>query len=331
MCTAITLQSLPGTAYLGRNMDFSYALEPHLYFVPRNTRRADLQTSEVPSNPYSFMGIGQELDGVLAFFDGMNEHGFAAAALYFAGCAKYDDAPAHDASSVQAASYEFLMYILGHCASVEDFLTQARNIRVIGRPDPLTHTVAPLHWIAADRLGRCVVLELTDAGAEIFCNPIGVLANSPGLPWHMTNLRNYLEASPRQREEAVWGGVQLMPFGQAGGTVPLPGGYTSPERFVRAAYLKTHLPVPENAREAVVSFFQVMKSVSIPRGAVVTARNTDDYTQYTAFMDLRARRYFFNTYDNLQIRAADFPAVRRAAAEITDMGPVLRPMTFEKL
>lgn len=331
MCTAIALQSLPGTACLGRNMDFSYALEPHLYFVPRNAQRVDVQTREAASNPYSFMGIGQELDGVLAFFDGINEHGFAAASLYFAGCAKYDEAPARDASSMQVASYEFLMYILGHCASVKEFLEQIRDIRVIGRPDPLTHTVAPLHWIALDRLGRCVVLELTDRGTEIFCNPIGVLANSPGLAWHMTNLTNYLEVSPRQRGEAVWGGVRLTPFGQAGGTMPLPGGYTSPERFVRAAYLKTHLPAPKDTQDAAVSFFQVMKSVSIPKGAVVTARDTDDYTQYTACMDLNARRYFFNTYDNLQIRSADFPEDPTAAAKMADRGSILQPMTFEKM
>lgn len=40
----------------------------------------------------------------------------------------------------------------------------------------------------------------------------------------MTNLRNYMEASPYQSEEAVWGNVRLTPFGQAGGTQALPVG-----------------------------------------------------------------------------------------------------------
>lgn len=331
MCTAIAMQSLPGAVYLGRNMDFSYLLQPHFYFVPENYPWANTITHEEMRGPFSFMGIGQELDGVLGFFDGVNEHGFAAAALYFAGYAKYEDAAVYGASAIQVASYDFLAYILGHCASVEDFLAQARNIHIIGISDPLTQTVAPLHWIAADRFGNCVVLELTDRGAEIFCNPLGVLANSPDLRWHMTNLRNYMEVSPRQLGETVWGGVQLMPFGQGGGTSPLPGGYTSPERFVRAAYLKTHIPAPENARAAVVSFFQIMKSVSIPKGAVVSARNTDDYTQYTAFMDLHTRRYFFNTYENLQLKVADFPAVLTSSAAVTNLGAILQPMTFEKV
>lgn len=330
MCTAITLQSLSGTAYFGRNMDFSYMLQPHLYFVPRNYPWANIVTHADIRSHYSFMAIGQELDGALGLFDGVNEQGFAAAALYFAGYAKYNDI-AYDASPIQVASYDYLTYILGHCASVEDFLTQVRNIHIIGISDPLTHTVAPLHWIFADRFGSCVVLELTDRGAEIFYNPIGILANSPDLWWHMTNLRNYMKVSSRQQEETVWGSVKLTPFGQGGGTVSLPGGYTSPERFARAAYLKTHIPAPENAEAAVVSFFQIMKSVSIPKGAVVTIRNTSDYTQYTSFIDLNTRKYFFNTYDNLQLKTVDFPIALASSAAIVDLGAIIQPMTFEKL
>ena len=331
MCTAITLQSLPGAAYLGRNMDFSYLIQPHFYFIPKNYRWTSPITHKDIHNSYSFMGIGQELDGVLGFFDGVNEHGFAAAALYFAGYAKYDNAAIRNASTIQVASYDFLTYILGHCASVEDLLTQMDTISIIGVSDPLTQTVAPLHWIAQDRTGNCVVLELTDRGAEMYHNSIGVLANSPDFRWHMTNLRNYMDTSPRQTENAVWGGVPLMPFGQGGGTVSLPGGYTSPERFVRAAYLKTHTFAPKNTEAAVISFFQIMKSVSIPQGAVVTARDTNDYTQYTAFIDLNTRNYFFNTYENLQTIKVDFPIALPLSTTIIDLGEIVQPMTFEQL
>jgi len=312
-------------------MDFSYPLQPHFYFSPENYRWTNVITRKEICNPYSFMGIGQELDGVLSFFDGVNEHGFAAATLYFAGYAKYDHATVQNVSATEVASYDFLSYILGHCASVEDFLSQMDQIHIIGVSDPLTQTVAPLHWIAQDRTGNCVVLELTDRGAEMYYNPIGVLANSPDFPWHMTNLRNYMNTSPLQTEKAVWGDVQLTPFGQGGGTMPLPGGYTSPERFVRVAYLKTHRLASENTEAAVISFFQIMKSVSIPQGAVVTVRGTNDYTQYTSFIDLHSRKYFFNTYENLQIKTVDFPVALALSATIIDLGRLVQPMTFGKL
>jgi choloylglycine hydrolase len=43
----------------------------------------------------------------------------------------------------------------------------------------------------------------------------------------MTNLRNYMDVSSTQTSDAYWGKVHLKPFGQAGGTMQLPGGYTS--------------------------------------------------------------------------------------------------------
>jgi len=311
-------------------MDFSYALQPHFYFIPRNYRWTNAVTGKEIRDSYSFMGIGQELGGTLGFFDGVNEYGFAAAALYFAGYAQYDTAMSN-LSGIQVASYDFLHYILGRCASVEDLCAQMKNTHIVGMPDPLTQTVAPLHWIAADRSGKCVVLERTDKGIELLHNPIGVLANSPDFRWHMTNLRNYMEASPTQLEETFWGSVRLAPFGQAGGTIPLPGGYTSPERFIRAAYLKTHIPAPENSSAAVVSFFQIMKSVFIPKGAVMTTRCTDDYTQYTALIDLRTGEYFFHTYENLQIRKVSFPAAAAPSAALNDLGKIVQPMIFEGL
>jgi choloylglycine hydrolase len=62
--------------------------------------------------------------------------------------------------------------------------------------------------------------------------------------------------------------IKLTPFDQAAGTSLLPGGYPSPERFVRTAYLKTHVPAPKNAMDAVISCFHIMESVTIPRGTI---------------------------------------------------------------
>ncbi len=330
MCTAVTLQSSNKTNYIGRTMDFSYPIQPHIYFVPKNYKWKNQVTGGAIQNSYRFIGMGQELDGMLGFFDGVNEHGFAAGALYFAGYAQYNTAM-HSLASQQIASFDFLHYILGNCASVEDLYAQIKQINIIGIADPLTQTVAPLHWIATDRTGKCVVLEQTEKGGKIFSNPIGVFANSPDFQWHMTNLRNYLEVSPHQVEEATWGSVKLTPFGQAGGTVPLPGGYTSPERFVRASYLKTHIPIPNDTNIAVQSFFQIMKSVSIPKGAVVTARGTDDYTQYTAFIDTNSCEYFFNTYENLQIKKVSLPPQQASHSTLVDLGEINQPMVYQKL
>lgn len=303
MCTAITLQSQEGETFFGRTMDFSYNIQPRLYTIPESyVWNNTLNGNRIQDN-YSFIGMGQELDGLLGFFDGVNEKGFAAATLYFAGYAQYNTLE-DDQDVVQIASFDFLHYILGKCATIADLKTLLENISIVGLQDPVTQTVAPLHWIAVDKSGKCVVIEQTERGLELFPNPIGVMANSPDFQWHMTNLTNYMGASPKQMSETYWGNIRLTPFGQAGGTTLLPGGYTSPERFVRTAYLKTHVPIPQNRIESVLSCFHIMESVTIPKGAVITARNTYDYTKYTAFINTSTCEYFFKTYDDIQVRTA---------------------------
>lgn len=303
MCTAFTLKSQQGEAFFGRNMDFSYEINPHLYMVPKGYEWNNAFNMEKICNIYGFLGIGQELDGLLGFFDGVNEMGFAAAALYFAGYAKYDTRP-DQTPGKPIPAFDFLHYILGRCANINDLRQLVKTLSLVGLEDPVTQTVAPLHWIAVDRSGECVVIEQTERGMEVTDNPIGVMSNSPDFQWHMTNLRNYMGATPYQTEEVCWGNVRLTPFGQAGGTQLLPGGYTSPERFVRTAYLKSFIPTPQSRMEAVVSCFHVMESVTIPKGAVVTSRNTYDYTKYTAFINTATCEYFFKTYDNIQVGRA---------------------------
>jgi len=224
MCTAITLQSMQRENFFGRTMDFSHPIEPGVFVIPKNYEWYSLISMKKYTNRYSFISIGQEADGMLGFFDGVNEQGFAAAVLYFAGYAYYD-LPIKDREPI--ASLDFLHYLLGRCASIDDLKALVEHIRIVGIPDPVTRTAAPLHWIATDRSGKCVVIEQTKAGLKIIDNPIGVMANSPDFHWHMTNLRNYMDVSITQPEEVHWGNVLLTPFGQAAGTMQLPGGYSS--------------------------------------------------------------------------------------------------------
>jgi len=223
MCTAITLQSIQGENFFGRTMDFSYPIDPGMYVIPGNYEWNSLVTMEKIINKYSFISIGQQTDGMLGFFDGVNEKGFAAAALYFEGYADYDLA-IEDKEPI--ASLDFIHYMLGNCSSVDELKNLLEGVRIVGIPDPVTQRAALLHWIATDRSGKCVVIEQTNVGLEIIDNPIGVMANSPDFHWHMTNLRNYLSVSTTQQKEAKWGNVLLKPFSQGAGTVPLPGGFT---------------------------------------------------------------------------------------------------------
>lgn len=303
MCTALTLRSQSDEQFFGRTMDFSHEIAPQLFIIPRDYTWESMIDEKLMKDNYRFIGLGQEIDGLLGFFDGVNEKGLAAAVLYFAGYAEYKISH-YNYFKESISSIDFLHYILGNCSSVDELPTFLQNVNIVGIPDPITHSIAPLHWIATDRSGACVVIESTSNGLAILNNPVGVMANSPDFSWHMTNLRNYMEASPTQTEEVNWDSICLKPFGQAGGTIPLPGGFTSPERFIRTAYLKTHLSPPKDSNEAINACFHIMENVSIPKGAVLTSRNTYDYTKYTAFINVHTCEYFYKTYDDLQIKTA---------------------------
>ena len=321
MCTAITLQSIERENFFGRTMDFSYPIEPGLYVIPKNYEWYSLITKKKCIDCYSFISIGQEVDGMLGFFDGVNEQGFAAATLYFADYAYYD-LPINKKEPI--ASLDFLHYILGRCGSVDDLNALLENICIAGIPDPVTQIAAPLHWVATDRSGKCVVIEQTQMGLKIIDNPIGVMANSPDFHWHMTNLRNYMGASTTQQQETYWGNVLLTPFGQAAGTINLPGGFTSPERFVRAAFLKTHVQTPKNRTEAIMACFHIMNSVSIPKGIVLTDKGTYDYTKYTAFINTNTCEYYFKTFENDQIITASLMDYYRYSTQVIFLGNIAR-------
>jgi len=87
MCTAMTLHTQSHEIFFGRTMDFSHDIIPQLYIVPNSYVWHNTLNDNPIKDSYSFIGLGQELDGILGFFDGVNEKGFAAAVLYFAGYA----------------------------------------------------------------------------------------------------------------------------------------------------------------------------------------------------------------------------------------------------
>ena len=119
MCTAITLESMQGENFFGRTMDFSYPIEAGLYVIPKNYEWYSTETMKNYIDNYSFICIGQKIDDMLGIFDGVNEKGFAAAALYFNGYAYYD-LPIENKNPI--SSLDFIHYILG-CSCNRIWLT----------------------------------------------------------------------------------------------------------------------------------------------------------------------------------------------------------------
>lgn len=330
MCTAMTMRTPEGDTYFGRTMDFSYPLDPELYFAPKGYQWNTILNTHKIHNQYHFMGIGQDISPIV-FADGVNEEGFAAAALYFPGFARYDPIPSRKSPVPSVATIELVGFLLALCASVEQAAFLLRTIRIVGVEDSVTGMVAPLHWILADRSGSCMTVEKTEDGLHLMNNSIGVLSNSPDFKWHMTNLRTYGNLTAQQFQEREWGPVKLSPFGQGAGSFGLPGDFTPPSRFIRTAFQKSHAFLPSDPKEAVTACFHILESVSIPKGIVMTNRQTPDFTQYTAFIRTDSPEYFFKTYDNSGITAVKLPDGTNPDSGIISLGKLNRPVEFDRL
>lgn len=305
MCTAIYIQQDKQHILLGRTMDFSFPLNPQLYFVPKDFKwKTSIGHQEIKTQ-YCFMGIGQDISPI-TFADGVNEKGFAMVALYFPEYAYYDDVDNQDHHYLNLAATELIQYLLSTCACIDDAIKELQKIKIIGIKDNITNSIAPLHWMMCDRYGHCAVIEKMRSGLHIMENPIGVLSNSPDFRWHMTNLQNYISLSPYQKEKINWNKVTLSPFGQGGGTFGLPGDFTPPSRFIRSAFLKSYTEIP-NTDESIMTAFHILENVSIPKGIVITKRNTFDYTQYRVVLDLKNITYSFQSYNQMDIKMIPFP------------------------
>ncbi len=307
MCTALYFQAPHGDCYFGRTMDFSHLLNPHIYRIPKGYTWSNQANTHTIQNLYTVLGSGQNIHPVI-LADGVNDMGFSAAALYFPGYADYEPIPDETSGKLPVAALELVNFLLGQCACVFQAAALLKSIAIIGVTDAITQSVAPLHWIISDKHGHCMTIEKTKSGLHLIQNPIGVLSNSPDFLWHMTNLNNYMGISAHPYENTRWNTVTLTPFGQGSGTAGLPGDYTPPSRFVRAAWLKSHVPIPSDNNGALITAFHIMESVTIPKGAVITQSNAADYTQYTAFINLNRQEYYFKTYSNSAMQSLAMPA-----------------------
>jgi choloylglycine hydrolase len=155
-----------------------------------------------------------------------------------------------------------------------------------------------------------VVLEVVGGVPHFYDNPLGVITNAPGFPWHMTNLDNYINLQPgTEADRTIKPGVTLRSLGHGSGNLGLPGDFTSPSRFVRAAFFQTTAPVLDTGFETVTQAFHILNNFDIPIGSqherADIPKGLPSGTQFTAATDLKAMKLYYRTAWNSNIRCID--------------------------
>ncbi|HTU25259.1 MAG TPA: choloylglycine hydrolase family protein [Pirellulales bacterium] len=319
-CTGITIRPKDGSIIFARTLEFAQDMQSNLIVVPRAQQYVGTAPSGKPGvrwkTKYGF--VGTNAFAMPVTIDGLNEKGLSVGLFYFPGFAKYQEVKPADVGKA-LAPWELGAYLLGTCATVGEAVTAARGVLVGEAVQKDMGFVPPVHYIATDPAGKSVVLEFIDGQLKTYDNPLGVMSNSPGFDWHLTNLANYVSLSAENTSSVDLAGHEVKALGQGSGMLGLPGDFTPPSRFVRAvAFSKSALPVA-TAREGVLEAFHILNQFDIPPGS---ARATDhgrevaDYTQWTVAADLTNRRYYFRTYTNSRIRMVDLKAVNLDAKQI---------------
>jgi choloylglycine hydrolase len=300
MCTSITLET-KGNNFLARTMDFGFELDARIVYAPRDySWYSDVANDATHTSKYGFVGAGKKIGHNYFFADGINEHGLAIAELYYPNEAKYHDTAVE--GKVNVAPHELIMWILGNLKDINELEKRIDDIRLVSSTIEFLGGTPPLHYIVYDRSGRTVTLESESGELLIKNNEVGVMTNSPDLNWHIQNLNNYIYLQNTPRSNKTFKNIEAHAFGQGSGTQGLPGGYTPPERFVRALFLKESLPEITTAKQGVNSIYHVLGNLDIPKGAVIKADGALDYTQYISVMSVNETAYYIRTYDNPEIK-----------------------------
>lgn len=294
MCTSLTYTNQAGGHFLARTMDFNIDFGARIMLMPRHrTVKGDAGDF---TTKYGFIGAGRKLSHEM-FTDGVNEHGVGIATLYFPDHAVYEqDTP--DTGKLNLSPQDFVAWVLGNASSVADLQKRVGQVQLVSHQAELINVIPPLHFIISDPTGTTCVLEPTGGELHLIDDPVGVMANSPELGWHLQNMSTYGMLTNEEQPLQKYGHYQPETQGPGTGAIGLPGDYTSISRFARTNFLKHYADVPTNTADTLSLLQLILNSVTIPKGAKQISSGDSDYTEYRSYMDLDARTYSMELYEN---------------------------------
>lgn len=305
-CTGFQLKAQDGSFINGRTVEFASPIPLSGLIIPRNYAFTGTTPEGVDGLSYhsKYAAVGSSAFGTPSIVDGFNEKGLSAAMFYFPGYAEYTPlTPANKKKSLSPT--EFTNWVLTQFATVDEVKNNIQSVVIV--PTSLSNWggVPPFHYIVYDKSGKSIVIEPVKGKLVVTDNPIGVITNSPTIDWHLTNLSNYINLSPLSPPNKKIDGMQLSQFGQGAGLHGLPGDFSPPSRFVRAAIYSAAAVPTTDANAAVLQALHILNQFDLPPGSVRSMTNgktEDDTTIATTVKDTKDFKYYIRTYTNQSIR-----------------------------
>ena len=210
MCTAVSLRT--HSFMFGRTLDVD---RPYCAEAVISPRRYELDGIAAR---YAVAGMATVVEGYPLYYDAMNERGLCIAGLNLPHSTHYRKSVS---GRKCLAQWQFIPYILGNCATVDEAERAVAGMAVTDEPFAAGMPPAPLHWMISD-CRRDIVVESTASGLRTFDDPVGVLTNEPPFEAQLFNLNNYMRVSPAQPTNSFACGLRLAPYCFGMGGLGLP-------------------------------------------------------------------------------------------------------------
>lgn len=297
MCTSLTYKT--NNHYFGRNLDYEFAYCQTVTITPRNY---PLVFRKMPTlhEHYAMIGMAFVQENYPLYYDATNEKGLSMAGLNFPENADYKPfAPDKD----NITPFEFIPYILGKCATVQEAKEVLANVSLYAENFSEQLPLSPLHWMISDSTESIVVESVKD-GLKVYDNPVGVMTNNPPFDYHLTNLTNYMALSRRDPENNIAPDLSLKPYSRGMGAIGIPGDLSSASRFIKVAFTRLNSVSGNSEAESVSQFFHILASVEQQKGCCQVEHGFE-YTIYSSCCNTDKGIYYYTTYENSRITAVD--------------------------
>ncbi len=317
-CTGVRLLSLDKSAVVGRSMEWgAFDLHSRVTIIPRgyifNGLTPDGYTGKKWTTKYGVVGLDMLEKVTIA--DGMNEKGLYAGLFYhpgFAQYSKYDPAMADRTIT----AIDVVHFILTQYATIDEVKEGMQTVRVVPVVEESLGIPVEAHFMVTDSQGKSIVIEFADGKVKIFDNPLGVITNSPNFDWHMTNLRNYVNLSPVAIPAKKIENIDFTALGAGSGMIGLPGDFTPPSRFVRAAAFSQTARPTKTSDETVYELFRILDHFNLGLGSsegsglggsdISKLRSS---TLWTTAYDTKKHILYYHTQHNRRVRKVELSAI----------------------
>ena len=326
-CTSFLLKAENGDFVYGRTLEFALMLKSQIIVMPRGYENKGVGPDGTAGTGLSYKAkyaaTGMNALGLPVVVDGINEKGLAAGMFFFPNLAKFQNVSREQAAN-SIASYELVNYILTQFATIDEVKVGIQKIKVSNAELAVFKGPAPVHYSVHDAAGNTIAIEYINGQLQVTDNPTSVMTNAPSIQWHLDSLSMFATSTPAPVPPFTINGKSFPQWSTGGGQVAQPGDYSSPSRFIRAAFLVASAPKFKNATEGMPLAFHLLNQFDIPPGAIQTTAGGSagggvagyEITEWTVSADLKNGVYQFRTYANPAIRQVSMKSLDLDAKQI---------------